>query len=109
MFVKDINTEEFLDLIESDSENLEIIDVREQTEYDEIHIDGSKLIPMMAVPSKLDDIDWDKKIVFVCRSGMRSFSSASALPDRVDSVMNLAGGIMGCLNNERAQKYLVKG
>ncbi|HCB48235.1 MAG TPA: hypothetical protein DEP47_01615, partial [Chloroflexi bacterium] len=49
-----------------------LLDVREQWEYDEGHIPGVTLLPMGEVPSRLDEIPTDKEVIVTCRTGNRS-------------------------------------
>src|SRR5690606_5393097 len=49
-----------------------VLDVREQWEYDEGHIPGVTLIPMAEVSQRLDDIPAAKTVIVTCRSGNRS-------------------------------------
>lgn len=96
-----INEITFDDLVEfyKNKENLEIIDVREPGEYNEVHIGGAKLIPMGEVQERLGSINWDKKVIFYCRSGARSRMVASMMSDHGQDINNLSGGIMSCDNN----------
>ncbi|MEF3691529.1 MAG: rhodanese-like domain-containing protein [Candidatus Moraniibacteriota bacterium] len=89
----EISHQEFKNLIKEDVEDLEIIDVREEDEYRRIRVEGSKLIPMGEVLNNLDKIDWDKKVVLICRSGSRSGYVANVLDKMGKKVTNLAGGI----------------
>lgn len=49
-----------------------MLDVREPFEWDEYHMPGATLIPLGALPSRLNELSKDKPIVVVCRSGNRS-------------------------------------
>lgn len=72
-----------------------LIDVREQWEYDEKHIPGVNLIPLNTVPQNLDQIPTDKTVVLTCRSGNRSGQAASFLRQQgYDNVHNMEGGIL---------------
>ncbi len=88
-----INHQEFKDLLREMGGDLEIIDVREEDEYRRIRVEGSKLIPMGEVLSNLDKIDWNKKVILICRSGSRSGYVADILDKMGKKVTNLAGGI----------------
>ena len=55
-----------------DLDNVLVLDVREQWEYDEGHIPGVTLIPMEEVPDRLSEIPTDKEVIVTCRSGNRS-------------------------------------
>jgi rhodanese-related sulfurtransferase len=91
--VQDIDGKKLKEMIDNEGDELEIIDVREKGEYDEIRIKNSKLIPMAEVGSRIDEIDWDKKVVFVCRSGARSGYIAEMLAQNGKDSINLSGGV----------------
>ena len=72
---------------------LEIVDVREKDEYDLIRIKNSKLIPLSEIGGRIAEIDWNKKVILVCRSGSRSNYVAQALAASGKETINLTGGI----------------
>lgn len=96
MGVKDIQAEELKELIKTKGKNLEIIDVREPFEYEEVHIKGSKSIPMGELLSHLNEIDWNKEVVFVCRSGNRSRLMSEIVAATGKEIKNLRFGILEC-------------
>ena len=50
-----------------------LLDVRNQDEYDEYHIDGSTLIPVAELEARLSELpDKNAIIIVYCRAGMRS-------------------------------------
>ncbi|MEX1377180.1 MAG: rhodanese-like domain-containing protein [Eubacteriales bacterium] len=72
-----------------------LLDVRTQEEYDAGHIDGSTLIPVTELQSRLDEIsDYkDKKVLVYCRSGNRSVTASNILLDSgFTQVYNLETG-----------------
>ena len=78
-----------------DNEDVYLIDVREQWEYDDAHIPGVTLIPMNEVPNRLDEIPTDKEVILTCRSGNRSGQVTEYLRQSgFDNVHNMAGGIV---------------
>lgn len=93
MAIKNISSSEFKEMLDANPEELEVIDVREPEEHSFIKIRGSKLIPMATIPLKIDDINWNKEVVLVCRSGARSFGVAKLLSNTGKDVCNLVGGI----------------
>lgn len=93
MAIENINGKQLKKMIDERLEELEIIDVREQDEYDLIKIKGSKLIPLSEIGSRINEIDWTKKVVLVCRSGSRSGYIAQMLTEHGKNVMNLQSGI----------------
>ena|GEM_PF-1261970 len=93
MNVKNIDSQEFKELLSEEGSNVEIVDVREDDEFAMIKIKGSKLIPVSQIGTRLNEIDWGKKVVVVCRSGSRSSYIAAHLAAMGKDVMNLQGGI----------------
>ncbi len=78
-----------------DMEDVLVIDVREQWEYDEGHIPGITLIPMGEIPNRLSEIPTDKEVIVTCRSGNRSGQITDYLRDQgYDNVHNMTGGIL---------------
>lgn len=71
-----------------------VVDVREAYEYATGHIKGAKLIPLGTLPSRLHELNRDKKIILVCASGARSGRAASFLTKQGYKVYNLRGGMM---------------
>jgi rhodanese-related sulfurtransferase len=49
-----------------------LIDVREQWEYDELHIPGAVLIPLGELPNRVSEIPVDRDVYVHCRMGSRS-------------------------------------
>ena len=74
-----------------------IIDVREQTEWDIVRIDGALLMPKSAdVASQIvARFGHDTELVIACKSGMRSQAVSSDLRKLgLDKVRNLEGGVL---------------
>ena len=102
MPILDISADELRQLIKNKKENLEIIDVREPDEYAIIHIKGSKLIPMNELGQRLEEIDWKKDVVFICRSGSRS-KMAGLLYGTDHDIKNLELGIYECFMDPKSE------
>jgi len=73
-----------------------LIDVREQEEYVEGHIEGSRLIPRVTFLADPILVNPEHPTVFICRSGRRSQEALNAFsakfPDA--TAYNLTGGIL---------------
>lgn len=93
MSIVNIKGSEFREMLEKEADRLEIIDVREQDEFDLVKIKGSKLIPLNEIAERAGEIDWTKKVVLVCRSGSRSGYVAQILASHGKDVINLQGGV----------------
>ena len=78
-----------------DRDEVVLIDVREQWEYDEAHIPGVTLIPMSEFESRVSELPQDKTVVLTCRSGNRSGQAYDYLTNLgYDNVHNMRGGIL---------------
>ena len=80
----------------SKSESLNIIDVREDWEYEEFNI-GARLIPLATLPTKLDELASLKndEIIVHCRTGNRSGQAKMYLESQgFTNVRNLIGGMV---------------
>ena len=58
-------------------EGLQILDVREQTEWDAGHIPGSTFIPWHDIVRLPEGLSADRPIAVVCASGQRAATAAS--------------------------------
>jgi adenylyltransferase/sulfurtransferase len=75
--------------------DLDLIDVREQREWDLTHLEGSRLIPLGTLPDSIATLDPSREIVVLCRSGKRSETAARQLQAAgFRKVKNLAGGLL---------------
>ena len=78
--------------------NIFLLDVRQPEEFSRVSIKGSVLVPMMELPSRLEEIrdklDQAKQTVVICRSGQRSFMVTEWLQGiGYNQARNLRGGI----------------
>ncbi len=70
------------------------LDVREQSEWNEGHIEGATLIPLGQLDARQAELPTDKKIVVVCRSGNRSAEGRDILLKAgFAEVTSMAGGM----------------
>jgi glyoxylase-like metal-dependent hydrolase (beta-lactamase superfamily II)/rhodanese-related sulfurtransferase len=77
--------------------NVQIVDVREQGEFDGAlgHIRDARLIPLGELSRRAAELDRGRPIVTVCRSGARSAQAAVLLQKAgFNQVANLAGGML---------------
>ncbi|MBN1776867.1 MAG: rhodanese-like domain-containing protein [Clostridiales bacterium] len=77
-------------------ENVIILDVREQSEYDSGHIPGAMLLPLGSITARAAEVlpDTDQKILVYCRSGNRSRTAANMLVDLGYTQIYDFGGII---------------
>jgi len=73
----------------------QVIDVREPHEWDIVHLDDARLIPLATLPAHLHEYDRNAEIVVHCKSGARSAKATQTLKDAgFQHVKNLEGGIL---------------
>ena len=71
-----------------------LIDVREPWEYSTCHIEGSQLMPLQTVPSRVEEIPTDRDVVLICHHGNRSQRVAQWLEQAgYTRLFNLRGGV----------------
>ncbi len=72
----------------------QLIDVREDYEWDAGRIPGTRHVPLMTVAAHADTIDREAPVVFVCRVGGRSTMAANAFRRAGYEAYSLAGGVL---------------
>jgi len=71
-----------------------ILDVREQSEWNEIHVPEATLIPLGELERRINEVPKDKQIVVICRSGNRSQQGRDILLNAgYENVTSISGGI----------------
>ncbi|MBP6511616.1 MAG: rhodanese-like domain-containing protein [Bacteroidia bacterium] len=75
--------------------DFQLIDVREEHEFDMCNIEG-ELIPLGNLLTDIDKIRKDVPVIVHCRSGSRSAAAINELEKRFgyENLYNLKGGIM---------------
>ena len=78
-----------------DKEDIQLIDVREEYEYEIANL-GGELIPLAGIMDQSDRISKEKPVVLHCRSGVRSATAIMNLEKRFGftNLYNLKGGIL---------------
>ena|SRR5688572_30738913 len=91
--MKEITVKELKKMMD-EKQDFQLIDVREEMEFDHCNI-GGELIPMGTVMDNLDKISKNKKVVVHCKAGGRSGTIVQVLSAQgFDNVYNLKGGIL---------------
>ena len=76
--------------------DVELIDVRTDQEVLRGMIAGARHIPLHLLPTRYQEIQRDRPIVFYCQSGARSMQAGQFLVSQGwPDVYNLAGGLQG--------------
>lgn len=93
MSIPEITPAEFLSR-RAAGEAMTLLDVREEWELGVASVPGIVHIPMGDVAARIDEIDRNKEVVVLCRSGRRSLEVARYLQQNGFRAVNLAGGIL---------------
>ena len=90
--IQDLTPKEFKDYLVDDEVTL--VDVREQWEFDICQIKGAILMPMGEIAKSYANLNKDSKLALYCHSGIRSMHVADFLLSKgFQSLSNLQGGI----------------
>ncbi len=91
--MKEITVEELKQKL-ANKEDFQLIDVREEFEYELSNLGGTH-IPLAGILTEQDQVSRDKQVIIHCRSGKRS-AQAVQLLERAgfDNLYNLKGGIL---------------
>ncbi len=91
--VKEISVQELKQKFDA-KEDFQLIDVREQHEYDFVNL-GAELIPLNSITEQQHRIARDKPVVVHCKAGTRSAKALAALEQYgFTNLYNLKGGIV---------------
>lgn len=94
-----INAMDLSQLLATNKDTIQLIDVRQPYERDICHI-GGELIPLADLAQHIDRLDKTKMTVVYCKSGGRSASACRQLQDaNFTQVMNLDKGILGWIDS----------
>ena len=89
----DVSAEEAARLIGT-LNNLVILDVRTQEEYDIEHIQNAVLIPVQELENRIDKLFKDETLLVYCRTGNRSQTAVNILEENgFTKIYNMNGGI----------------
>ena len=83
--------------LEEIMDKVQILDVREQDEYDGPlgHLPNAKHIPLGSLEENLDKLEKEKPIITICRAGGRSAQATNILKKSgYEKVANLSGGML---------------
>jgi len=88
-----IDVEKAHELIEGNPEEIILLDVRTEGEYNAEYIPGAINIPLSDLENRIDELDSSKAIIVYCQSGGRSRTASKTLAQRGFIVYNMEGGI----------------
>jgi rhodanese-related sulfurtransferase len=92
--MRDITPDECKAYLETAQPQPLLLDVREPWEYQIVHLENSRLVPMRQIPAELDSLAAEQEIIVICHHGIRSRQVALFLEGHgFRNVVNLRGGI----------------
>lgn len=92
--LQELTKDELEALLTANGDALFLVDVREEYEFDEFNIGGIN-VPLSELPEKSAGFPLDKKIIFVCQSGLRSKMAIKLLKGSYKGEMyNLKDGFL---------------
>ena len=72
---------------------INVVDVREQEEYDALHLDGVRLLPLSELADRYQELEKDQPYYVICKSGRRSARACQFLEGQGYDVTNVQGGM----------------
>ena len=89
--MKEIPFNEFLQKYQAGE--IQVVDVREQEEYDALHLDGVTLLPLSELLDRYTELDKAQTYYVICKSGLRSARACQFLEEEGYDVTNVQGGM----------------
>ncbi|MDU2064171.1 MAG: CoA-disulfide reductase [Sporomusaceae bacterium] len=80
------------DLANYDLENVTILDVRTELEFENGHLPGSINIPVDSLRTRMNELDKNKLILEYCQVGLRGYIASRILSQNGFQVKNMTGG-----------------
>jgi rhodanese-related sulfurtransferase len=78
----------------SDAPAAILLDVREDDEWQLGHAPGAIHIPMVDVPARVDELDYDADLYVICRQGGRSIEVVKYLTHIGFDAVHISGGMV---------------
>lgn len=89
--MKDISFDAFYQLYQNSS--LSVLDVREVDEFESLHLEGARNLPLSQLADTYEQLDKDQLYYVICKSGMRSARACQFLAEQGYDVINVQGGM----------------
>ncbi len=89
--MKEITFNDFYQLYQKDL--LSVLDVREVEEFEALHLEGARNLPLSQLADTYDQLDKSQSYYVICKSGMRSARACQFLAGQGYDVINVQGGM----------------
>ena len=98
--IKELDAPELARWLNEKGSPFRVIDVRQPNEIAQGTVPRAEAVPLSTLPLKLNELDRNETLVFVCRSGARSAQACMFLQQQgFENVYNLRGGMLGWAQN----------
>ncbi len=94
MSIRELSPQEASEKLQQ-TDQYQLIDVREENEYADVHAEGAVNIPLSQLTERYSEIPQDRDTILICRSGVRSMQAAEFLAQHgydESRLHNLQGG-----------------
>ncbi|OGR84317.1 MAG: molybdenum cofactor biosynthesis protein MoeB [Elusimicrobia bacterium RIFCSPLOWO2_01_FULL_54_10] len=92
--IEEVTVKEFKKVLDSKKDKVFVLDVREQEEWQIVHLPQAKLIPLANLRERVNELDTADEIYVHCKMGGRSAKAVKILKEYgFKKVKNVAGGI----------------
>jgi rhodanese-related sulfurtransferase len=92
--MRELSTDDCKNYLEQAATPPLLLDVREPWEYNIVHLEDSRLIPMREIPQAAEAMNPEQEIIVICHHGIRSRQVALYLESKgFSNVINLYGGL----------------
>ena len=89
--MKEITFDDFYQIYQKES--LSVLDVREVEEFEALHLEGARNLPLSQLADTYEQLDKDQLYYVICKSGMRSARACQFLTEQGYEVVNVQGGM----------------
>ena len=89
--MKEIAFDAFYQLYQN--EQLSLVDVREVEEFETLHLEGARNLPLSQLADTYEQLDKGQLYYAICKSGMRSARACQFLAEQGYDVINVQGGM----------------
>ena len=74
-------------------ESLSVLDVREVEEFETLHLEGARNLPLSQLADTYEQLDKTQPYYVICKSGIRSARACQFLAEHGYEVVNVQGGM----------------
>jgi len=89
--MNEITFDDFYQLYQKES--LSVLDVREVEEFETLHLEGARNLPLSQLADTYEQLDKTQPYYVICKSGIRSARACQFLAEHGYEVVNVQGGM----------------